>query len=115
VAGVAGSGNNVSLGAIVMAILQLKPFSFVRSLAYSCGQMLLGLFLHPYRSMQLLVRHKLLWFFVFYPLAIALVNHYLPWPHFLVFVQDVIFFFCLYWQLVLFYLWLRFFRLLPRS
>ncbi len=89
-------------------VIHISWLVAARAFAYACGQMLLGLLLHPYRSVQLLRQHRLLGFFVLYPLLFGLVNHWLPWPVALGFLQDVIFFFCLYWQLVLLYLWLRF-------
>ncbi len=99
---------------------QNKFLLILESLIYSSGQLLLGLLLHPYRSMQLLVKNKVLLPFIFYPILIVLgfdllleislitsIYNLVFWFRF--FYQTVLFF-CFYWQLVLFYLWFRFNR-----
>lgn len=103
--------------------MQFKTNSFlliVESLIYSSGQMFLGLLLHPYRSVQILVKNKILLPFVFYPTLIAFVSYFLLSFDQLAFFYDKfwlmqffyhwLFFFCFYWQLALFYLWFRFSR-----
>ncbi len=103
--------------------MQFKANSLLlilESLIYSGGQMFLGLLLHPYRSMQLLVKNKILLPFAFYPSLIALFFYLslridqLAWAYsglFLAqFAYQLLFFFCFYWQLALFYLWFRFNR-----
>lgn len=92
----------------------------VESLIYSSGQMLLGLLLHPYRSMQLLVKSKVLLPYVFYPVLIAcllllllrinLFFNLLQSVFLFRFLYQTMLFYCFYWQLALFYLWLRFSR-----
>jgi hypothetical protein len=92
--------------------------SIFESLVYSSGQMFLGLLLHPYRSMQLLVKNKLLLPFVFYPILVMALFYFLLRIDFIFFVYQtnfffsfiyqLVFFFCFYWQLALFYLWIRF-------
>jgi hypothetical protein len=96
----------------------------LKSLLYSSVQLLVGLVLHPYRSMQLLVRKKVLLPFAFYPTLIALILYLLLQINFIysiyqsfflikIFYQ-VVLFFCFYWQLALFYLWIRFSRVFNR-
>lgn len=90
------------------------------SFVYSCGQMLLGLLLHPYRSMQLLVKNKVLFPFIFYPTALVLIFSVLLHANLVAswydgnfvfrFFGQTCLFFCLYWQIALFYLWMRFSR-----
>lgn len=97
-----------------------KLLSAFESLVYSSGQMLLGLLLHPYRSMQLLVKNKILWPFIFYPMLIGIMFFLLAKVDLVVirfqslflfkFLYQMILFFCFYWQLALFYLWFRFSR-----
>lgn len=101
-----------------------KLFMVIESFIYSSGQILLGLLLHPYRTMQLLVRNKILLPFVFYPSLIALLLYlllrvelilFIYQSFFLVrFVYQVALFFCFYWQSALFYLWVRFNRAFNR-
>lgn len=97
-----------------------KSLAFAESLIYSSTQMFLGLFLHPYRSMQLLVKNGVLLPFVFYPMLVG-VGFFLLLKidlffsayqalFLLKFICQMIIFFCFYWQLVLFYLWFRFSR-----
>lgn len=103
--------------------MQVKTNNFlliIESFIYSSGQMFLGLLLHPYRSVQLLVKNKILLPFVFYPSLIALFFYFslkinqlaLVYDEFFLmrFTYQFLFFFCLYWQLALFYLWFRFTR-----
>jgi len=97
-----------------------KVFSALESLIYSSGQMFLGLLLHPYRSMQLLVKNKILLPFILYPTFVGIFFYLLlkidlvasSYQSFFIFrfFYQVMLFFCIYWQLALFYLWLRFSR-----
>ena len=97
-----------------------KLLAGVESLIYSSTQMFLGLFLHPYRSMQLLVKNGVLLPFIFYPmlvgiifalfLKIDLIFFAYQSIFLLKFFYQMIIFFCFYWQLALFYLWFRFSR-----
>ena len=91
-----------------------------KSLIYSAGQLLLGLILHPYRSVQILVKNKIFLPFIFYPslffvsffilLRVNLItNLYQQFLVFKLFYQTGLVF-CFYWQIALFYLWLRFTR-----
>lgn len=92
----------------------------IESFIYSSGQMFLGLLLHPYRSVQLLVKNKILLPFIFYPSLIFLFFYFsLRIGQIALFYNDFflvkfsyqwLFFFCFYWQLALFYLWFRFSR-----
>lgn len=90
------------------------------SLLYSLGQLTLGLLLHPYRSMQLLVRGK-----VFLPLAflpslffalmlvltrVEILVDFLGRMAALKYLYQFLVFFCFYWQLILLYLLYRFVR-----
>lgn len=99
---------------------QNKLISGAESLIYSAAQMFLGLLLHPYRSMQLLVKNKILLPFIFYPFLLgcffilSLRIELFAWFHqnyfIFKFCWQVLLFFCFYWQVVLFYLWIRFAR-----
>ena len=92
----------------------------LESVIYSSGQMLLGLFLHPYRSMQILVKNKILLPFVFYPtffilffylfLRVDVISYFYSNIFIFRFLYQVFIFFCFYWQMALFYLWIRFNR-----
>lgn len=96
----------------------------IQSFIYSSAQMFVGLLVHPYRSMQLLVRHRPLLPFVFYPSALlgvvlAALNLVvqLGWWYQQVwwvgFLLQTLMFYCFYWQLVLLYLFWRFYLALP--
>jgi hypothetical protein len=101
-----------------------KLFVAIESLIYSSVQMFLGLLLHPYRSMQLLVKNKILLPFVFYPifiglffcllLEITLISSIYHSSFLFKFFYQTTLFFCFYWQLALFYLWIRFDRAFHR-
>lgn len=103
---------------------QHKLLLILESFVYSSGQMLLGLFLHPYRSMQLLAKNKILLPFIFYPAFFVLLLYTLLrvdlvfgfYQNILIFrfVYQVFLFFCFYWQIALFYLWIRFSRAFTR-
>lgn len=98
------------------------------SFIYSLGQITLGLLLHPYQTMQSLVRDRVfVWMSLLPTVVLALVT--LVWRFLIVpivslvfscqnlsvavcevlpFVSNVITFFCLYWQVLLLYLMFRF-------
>lgn len=104
---------------------QHKSLLILESLIYSSGQMLLGLFLHPYRSMQILVKNKILLPFIFYPsffvlffylfLRVDLISNLYEGIFIFRFFYQIILFFCFYWQMALFYLWIRFSRAFTRT
>ena len=104
---------------------QHQALIFLESFFYSSGQMFLGLLLHPYRSMQLLVKNKILLPFALYPsffgllmlflLRVDWLGDYYTNNAYFAFVCQFYLFFCLYWQLALCYLWLRFYRAFSRE
>ncbi len=104
---------------------QYKFLLILESFIYSSGQMLLGLFLHPYRSMQILVKNKVLLPFIFYPVFFVLLLYFSLHINLLASIYHNIFifkffyqvglFFCFYWQIALFYLWIRFTRAFAKS
>jgi len=104
---------------------QSRFFLVLESLIYSSGQMLLGLFLHPYRSMQLLTKNKVLFLYVFYPSFFIFLLYLFLRINFIFnlyegffifrFFYQVFSFFCFYYQLALFYLWFRFSRAFAKS
>ena len=99
-------------------------FSFI----YSVAQITLGLLLHPYQTMQSLVREKVfVWMSLLPTLVLAIVT--IGWRfaivpvvrlvfscqatgfvgcEFLPFVSNSLTFFCIYWQILLLYLLFRF-------
>ncbi len=97
---------------------QHRLLLILESLIYSSGQMFLGLLLHPYRSMQLLVKKQILLPFIFYPAFFTLILYFLLKVALFANLYDgcflfrfsyqLLLFFCFYWQLALFYLWFRF-------
>lgn len=98
------------------------------SFIYSLGQITLGLLIHPYQTMQSLVRDKVfIWMTLLPTVVLALVT--LLWKYGIVpavrlffscgdlnwfacqllpVLSNFLTFFCVYWQLLLFYLLLRF-------
>jgi hypothetical protein len=106
--------------------MTIKPFFF--STFYSVGQLGLGLLLHPYQTMQSVVQEKvfvwmtlvpsvvlavltIVWRFVIVPLVQLLFTcrDYQLWAcHLLPVASNWIAFFCIYWQILLFYLLFRF-------
>lgn len=101
--------------------------TFLASTAYAVGQVTLGLLLHPYQTMQSLMEQRVLLPLVLLPSGVlAIVT--LVWKVVVVplvrtvfscqsapnacaglpFLSDWITFFCLYWQVMLLYLVLRF-------
>ena len=92
------------------------------SFVYSAGQIVLGLLLHPYRTMQLIVKGKVFTPFVFLPLLIVaiiflgskidlLMSFYLNNLVFSILVKTILIFSIL-WQIILSYLLIRFSRVL---
>jgi len=101
-----------------------SKLEIAESFFYSSGQIVLGLILHPYRTMQLIVRGKVFLPFVFLPLLILLLvfllfridfvsSFYLVNWFFSFFVKILIIFLAL-WQITLSYLLIRFSRVLYR-
>jgi hypothetical protein len=106
----------------------MVTFKLVSSVGYALGQITLGLLLHPYQTMQSLVKDKIfswmallptgvlavvtiLWRFVIVPLVQLVFScqstgfwgcSWLP------FVSNTLTFFCFYWQVMLIYLLFRF-------
>lgn len=100
------------------------------STMYSVGQITLGLLLHPYQTMQSLVQDKVfVWMALLPTVVLAVVT--VIWRYGVVPVVRLVFschtsdflacqwlpffsnwltFFCIYWQLILFYLLIRFSR-----
>lgn len=109
---------------------QSSEVSVVGSMGYSLGQIGLGLFLHPYQTMQSLVAEKVfIWMTLFPSGVLAVVT--LLWRFVIVPMVRILFscqrtpilacdtlpffsnwltFFCLYWQILLLYLLFRFSR-----
>jgi len=107
----------------------VTSWQFITSFLYSCGKITLGLLLHPYQTMQSLIQEKaflwltflpsavfvlakVIWFFILVPLVryvfschissffgCALIPLFANW----------LVLFCVYWQILLMYLALRFF------
>jgi H+/Cl- antiporter ClcA len=94
--------------------------SIVKSIVYSLGQITLGLFLHPYQSMQNLVRDQVFMPLMLLPTLLAGIFYVLfAWWLLTLFydgslifrlVYRSFFFFFLYWQILLIYLFWRFKR-----
>ena len=102
--------------------------SFLLSVFYSVGQLILGLLLHPYQTMQSLVEEKVFIWMTLLPtgiLAVVTVGwRFLIVPavqiffscrasglvlcNYLTFISNWITFFCIYWQVLLLYLLVRF-------
>lgn len=92
----------------------------IGSLFYSLGQITLGLFLHPYQSMQNLVRDQVFIPLLFLPMLLASIFYLLFawWLIALFYDKSLIFrliyrsffFFFLFWQILLIYLFWRFKR-----
>ena len=98
----------------------MDKLAIVESLIYALGQIVLGLFLHPYQSMQNLVRDKVFVPLMFLPTLLATICYLLfAWWLLDLFYDGSIvfrliyrssFFFFLYWQILLIYLFWRFKR-----
>jgi hypothetical protein len=92
----------------------------IKSIFYSLGQIILGLFLHPYQSMQNLVRDQVFIPLMFLPTLLASLFYILfAWWLLALFYDGSIvfrlvyrsfFFFFLFWQILLVYLFWRFRR-----
>jgi len=91
-----------------------------KSIIYSLGQITLGLFLHPYQSMQNLVRDQVFIPLMLLPTLLASLFYILfAWWLLALFYDESIifrlvyrsfFFFFLFWQILLVYLFWRFRR-----
>jgi hypothetical protein len=101
---------------------------FVLSVGYALGQITLGLLLHPYQTMQSLVRDKVfVWMTLlpFWVLAVVTIAwrwvvvptvrmvfscqvSYFSGCDLLPFISNWLTFFCIYWQCILLYLLFRF-------
>jgi hypothetical protein len=106
----------------------MKKRKVVLSATYSLGQISVGLVLHPYQTMQNLVREKIfvwmtllpslvlmivtaLWKIIIVPLVglfFSCAQSKIIGCDWLVFVSNAITFYCIYWQILLFYLLVRF-------
>lgn len=100
----------------------------IGSFLYSIAQITQGLFFHPYQTVQSLVREKVFFWLIFLPTMVWLIAHSLwllvivplvslmfsctslalPVCSLIPFLANWLFSFCLLWQLVLLYLFLRF-------
>ncbi|MDR0462977.1 MAG: hypothetical protein LBG64_02030 [Pseudomonadales bacterium] len=95
---------------------------YLVSFGYVVGQLVLGLLLHPYQTMQSIVRGKYFSFFTLTPLVILIVLiplwRFLVFPIFDIFdfaggyftelIKFFVVFFCLQWQALLGYLCIKF-------
>ncbi|MFA6814372.1 MAG: hypothetical protein GX943_01455 [Candidatus Pacebacteria bacterium] len=98
----------------------MDKLTFIESLIYSLAQIVLGLFLHPYQSMQNLVRDKVFIPLMFLPTLLAGIFYFLfAWWLLALFYDSSLFFrlvyrsfffFFLFWQILLIYLFWRFRR-----
>jgi hypothetical protein len=126
-------GNSMEAWSNSILIMKIKPV--VLSSSYAIFQIGSGLLVHPYQTMQSLVQEKLFVWMVLLPsFMLALVT--LGWRFGIVplvrlifsckatafigcdalpFVSDWITFFCLYWQILLFYLLFRFTTVFRRA
>lgn len=108
--------------------MKVPKTQFILSIMYALGQITLGLLLHPYQTVQSLVRDKaffwmaalplltsiivkIFWSFVFVPL-VRMVFSCSVTPFFgcnlIPFFAQWLLFFCMYWQIVVAYLFIRF-------
>lgn len=107
----------------------MKVTSVLASFFYSMGQITLGLLLHPYQTMQSLVEDKVFVWMTFLPAGVyvlaKVVWHFLIVPlvryafscstsnflgcDLIPFVANWLVLFCVFWQILLVYLLLRFF------
>lgn len=106
----------------------MKTVGFISSLSYSLFQITQGLFFHPYQTTQSLVREQVFSWMVWLP-TVTVGSVYIVWKIAIVPLVRLLFscqestfqicrvlpplsnwlvFFCLYWQLLLGYLWIRF-------
>ncbi len=97
-------------------------FNFSLSFFYALVKIAVGLLLHPYQTMFSLIKEKVFWSLVFTPtlvfifltffwrLAIrSLVLYFFNATCLLMTIKTSVLFFCFFWQLALFYLWLKFY------
>ncbi|CAN5271327.1 hypothetical protein BH10PAT2_BH10PAT2_2040 [soil metagenome] len=112
----------------------MKNSHFFTSFLYSVGEIGLGLLLHPYQTMQSLQQEKIFaWMTLFPTVALAIVTVF--WRFGVVplariffscnpayvscfgvtFFSDWLTFFCIYWQVLLLYLFFRFSRVLSKN
>lgn len=106
----------------------MRSSTLFSSLAYALLQITQGLLIHPYQTTQSLVREKVFSWMVWLP-TITVGSIYAVWKIVIVPVVQLIFscqdsvwqicrvlpplsnwliFFCIYWQILLLYLWVRF-------
>ncbi len=96
------------------------------STTYSVGQIILGLLVHPYQTLQFVVREKVfgwlvafpfvllcvlvaMWRLLFFPLFVDFAFfHSLFSQFFFAFLARWVLLFCVYWQILLAYLFFRF-------
>lgn len=106
----------------------MNIFSVLLSFVYACGQITMGLLLHPYQTVQSLAREKVFAGMIFLPVAVYVLAKIIwffvliPLVHYVFSCQSTAFFgcdlipffanwlvlFCVYWQVLLLYLFLRF-------
>jgi hypothetical protein len=107
----------------------MKPLAAAASIFYSLGQITLGLLLHPYQTMQSLVEDKVFVWMTLLPTGVYVVAkalwHFIiiPVVHYVFscsssnflgcdlipFFANWLVLFCVFWQILLLYLLLRFF------
>ncbi len=107
-------------------MISTRPALF--STIYAVGQLALGLLLHPYQTMQSVVQEKVfVWMSVFPTVLLAIItvlwrgivvptvrvlfscqSHPMFACTWLPFISNWLVFFCIYWQILLFYLLFRF-------
>ncbi len=106
----------------------MKPLRTGISIGYSIGQLTLGLLLHPYQTMQMLVEDRVfIWMSLLPTAVLAVVTLLWRWLvvpsvqtvfscqtsgfigcDYITFTSDWLTFFMLYWQVLLLYLLFRF-------
>lgn len=105
-----------------------KGWHIFFSVTYALGQIALGLLLHPYQTVQSLVRDKVFFWMAALPLLVSIIVK-IVWSFVLVPLVRLVFscavtpfwgcelipffaqwllFFCLYWQMLVAYLFIRF-------
>lgn len=106
----------------------MSKTDIVLSVLYALGQITLGLLLHPYQTVQSLVRDKTFFWMAVLPLMTSILAK-IAWSYLLVPVVRLVFscstslfwgcdlipffanwlvFFCVYWQIMVAYLFIRF-------
>ena len=94
----------------------MKKRAALLSIFYALGQITQGLLLHPYQTMQSLVRDQVFVWMSFLPVMILIFTTFFWRQLFLplisinlpIFLTDWFVFFCFYWQCLLLYLLVRF-------